>query len=308
MAQRLPHLHHECGRGDAARPPESNPETPVADLPIDVWDVESFDPELAAHLAQHADLMAAYYARSNQIFLDHDHGRARTLIRPENAYAAEFSDLRERVGDLMDARTIRAWHYTRLTDGEAETLSRAGIHLSTPDSLRRRFDAIVAEGYLTAAETDHLWRHNMFTHQHASRAGKFWAVSHPQGFDDLGVVPLMKHWGGEAASMWMKDKALLARLERIGQARVLGVAMPLAHCEDFGGAGRAVIATFARARGAIAEPSGFDLYVRTDLPASAILEVCTEGEASFTAMAQGYPAAFVDHGLTYWKDLTGEDD
>ena len=280
----------------------------MADRPIDVWDVESFDPKLTAYLAHHADLMAAYYARSNQIFLDHDHGRARTLIRPENEYATEFSGLRERVGVLMDVRTIRAWHYTRLTDREVEALTRAGVRLSTPDSLRRRFDAIIADGHLTAAETDLLWRHNMFHPQHDSRAGKFWGVSHPQRVDDLGVAPLMKHWGGEAASMWMKDAALLARLESVGQARVVGVALPLAQCEDFGGAARAVIATFARARGAVAEPSGFDLYARTDLPASAILEVRTEGEESFAAMAEGYPAAFVDHGLTYWKDLTGEDD
>lgn len=280
----------------------------MADRPIDAWDVESFDPELTAYLARHADLMAAYYARSNQIFLDHDHGRARTLIRPENEYAAEFSGLRERVGALMDARTIRAWHYTRLTDREVEALTRVGVHLSTPDSLRRRFDAIAADGHLTAAEIDLLWRHNMFNHQHDSRAGKFCAVSHLQCVDDPGVAPLMKHWGGEAASMWMKDEAVLARLEGVGQARFVGVAMPLAQCEDFGGAGRAVIATFARARGAVAEPSGFDLYARADLPASAILEVRTEGEGSFTAMAQGYPTAFVDHGLTYWKDLTGEDD
>ena len=118
MARRLPHLHHEGGRGDVARPGESNAETPVADRPIDVWDVESFDPELTACLAHHTDLTAACYARSNQIFLDHDHGRARTLIRPENAYAAEFSGLRECVGALMDAGSIGAWHYSRLTSRE----------------------------------------------------------------------------------------------------------------------------------------------------------------------------------------------
>lgn len=280
----------------------------MADRPIDVWDAQSFDPALTAHLAAHADLMAAYYARSNQIFLDHDHGRARSLIRPENEHAAAFSDLRETVGALMETRTIRAWHYTRLTVREVAALASAGVHLSTPDSLRRRFDAIVADDHLTPAEAGVLWRHNMFNHQHDSRAGKFWAVSHPQRIDDSGVVFLMKHWGGEAASMWMKDEAVLSRLEAVGQARVLGVAMPLAQCEDFGGAARAVIATFARARGAVSEPSGFDLYAKVDLPGSAILEVQTEGDADFAAMAQGYPSPFVDHGQTYWKDLTGEED
>jgi hypothetical protein len=205
----------------------------VADAPIDVWDVETFDPELAARLAAHADLMAAYHARANQIFLDHDYGHARTLIRPENKYAADFSALRESIGDLMAGRTIRAWHYTRLTDREVEALRRNGIHLSTPQSLRRRFDAIVAEGRLTKAEIEVLWAQKMFNHQHDSRAGKFWAVSHLQRIDDGGVEPLMKHWGGEAASMWMKEPALLETLEGVGRARVVAVAMPLDRCDHF---------------------------------------------------------------------------
>lgn len=279
----------------------------MAGRPIDVWDVETFDPELTACLTEHADLMAAYYARSNRISLAHDLGRARTLIRPENEFAAEVGDLRETVAALMGARTIRAWHYTRLTDDEGETLLRDGVHLSTPESLRGRFDRVVSAGHLTAADAEHLWSHNMFNHQHDSRAGKFWAVSHPQRVGGSGVKPLMKHWGGEAASMWMQDEAVLRRLEGIGLARVVAVAVPLAQCEDFGSAGRAVIATFARSRDAVAEPSGFDLYAKTDLPPSAILEVLTEGEAGFAALGQGYPAAFFDHSLTHWKDLTGED-
>lgn len=279
----------------------------MAGRPIDVWDVETFDPELTACLTEHADLTAAYYARSNKIFLDHDHGRARTLIRPENEFAGEFGALRETVTALMDVRTLRAWHYTRLTDDEVEALVQDGVHLSSPESLRRRFDRMVGAGHLDAADAERLWTHNMFNHQHDSRAGKFWAVSHPQAIDDGGVEPLMKHWGGEAASMWMKDEKLLARLEGVGQARAVAVAMPLPHCEDFGGAGRAVIAAFARSRGAVAEPSGFDLYAKVDLPPSAVLEVLSEGAAGFTALARGYPAAFVDHRLTYWKDLTGED-
>lgn len=274
---------------------------------IDVWDVETFDPELTACLTEHADLMAAYYARSNKIFLDHDLGRARTLIRPENEFAADLGALRETVTALMDARTIRAWHYTRLTDDEVEALLRDGVHLSTPESLRRRFDQTVTAGHLTAADAEHLWAHNMFNHQHDSRAGKFWAVSHPQPIDDGGVTPLMKHWGGEAASMWMQDEAVLARLEGVGRARAVAVAMPLAQCEDFGGPGRSVLAAFARSRGAVAEPSGFDLYAKADLPPSAVLEVLTEGDAAFAGLARGYPAAFVDHGLAHWKDLTGED-
>jgi len=36
--------------------------------------------------------------------------------------------------------------------------------------------------------------------------------------------------------------------------------------------------------------------------------VHTLGEASFAQMGRGYPQGYVDIDLTYWKDLTGEDD
>lgn len=98
---------------------------------------------------------------------------------------------------------------------------------------------MVADGDLTAAQADQLWGQNMFTHQHASRADKFWAVSHPLEAGDHGVVPLMTHWGGEAASMWLRDEVLLAHLAGLGRRRVIELAMPLANCQAFRGAGRA---------------------------------------------------------------------
>ena len=173
----------------------------MAEPLIDVWDVETFDPALTACLAENTDLMAAYHARANTIFLDHDYGRARTMIRPENEYASDYSDLRETVSRLMDGRTIRAWHYTRLTDREVDTLCRYGIHLSTPASLRGRLDAIVADGQLTAAETDVLWAHNMFNHQHDSRAEKFWATSHPSGSTTAEMPVLAARTSGNPSSI-----------------------------------------------------------------------------------------------------------
>ena len=41
----------------------------------------------------------------------------------------------------METRTIRAWHYTRLTDAEVEQLRTIGIALSSLDASRRRLEA-----------------------------------------------------------------------------------------------------------------------------------------------------------------------
>jgi hypothetical protein len=69
-------------------------------------------------------------------------------------------------------------------------------------------------------------------------------ISHPLAIHDSGVEPLMSHWGGEFASMWMRDPGLLAQLATIGSARVIELAIPVAATNHSYSAGNAVVATF----------------------------------------------------------------
>ena len=64
-------------------------------------------------------------------------------LRPDNPHGYAFIKLRERLGEIMGTRTIRAWHDTRLTDTEVSALQRDGTHMSTPETLRKRLDALV---------------------------------------------------------------------------------------------------------------------------------------------------------------------
>ena len=280
----------------------------MADRLIDVWDAKTFDPELTAGLHDQVDVITAYVARDREIFLAHELGRSRSLMRPENAHAGAFIALKEAMGEAMQDRTIRAWHYTRLTDAEVELAGRDGIHLSTPQTLRTRFAALVASGDLTSAHAEALYAASPFHEQLKSRSDKFWMTSHPTAIDDGGVEPLMDHWGGEVASMWMKDEALLAPLATIGQPRILEMAVPLALTNHAFSAACAVVATYGRAHGAHPEKKAFDLYVNQPLPPSALLAVHSQGEASFDAMGRSHPAGFVDVSIGFWKELTGEDD
>lgn len=84
---------------------------------IDVWDRKTFDGELGAILAEKADVVRSYMTTDVRIFLAHGLGRGpeRSIVRPENPYASAFLALSETIGERMRSRTIRAWHYTRLT-------------------------------------------------------------------------------------------------------------------------------------------------------------------------------------------------
>ncbi len=171
----------------------------VAANPIDVWDSRSFDSALIALLESRADLIRNYCQIEREIVLSHDLGREpeRPILRPKNPHADDFYALREVIWREMQERTIRAFHYTRLTDVEVETLTREGIQLSTPSTLQRRLEDMVAANCLAREVAYRIYAESPIHKQVEARSGKFWMTSHPIAVDDSCVEPLMKHWGGE---------------------------------------------------------------------------------------------------------------
>jgi hypothetical protein len=277
---------------------------PVAANPIDVWDVHTFDPALIALLEDGANLIRDYLETDRQIFrsFELNDGPDRPLLRPENPYTSEFLVFEEAIGREMQERTIRAFHYTRLTDSEVSALKRNGIHLSTPASLQGRLDDIVAAGDLPRDVADQLYNQSPFhSDQLRARSDKYWMTSHPVAIDDRGVRPLLKYWGGEVASMWIRDKAFSAPLASLGKPRIIEVAVPMSATPHSHRAGTAVITTFARSRGATPPKGDFDICTKQPLPPTAVLAVHTEGDWRFIVMGRGYPVGFVDVS-------TGEDE
>lgn len=287
------------------------PKDSVISVVIDVWDRGTFNADLLEVLEGHAELIRAYFDTEHSIFLSYDLGRDpdRPMLRPENPHAGAYYALLDAVGELLASCNIRAFHYTRLTDDEVADLRRSGIHLSTPETLRRRLDALVASGGLPVDIANRFYDASPFhSDQRDARSGKFWMVSHPITIDDGGVKPLMERWGGEVVAFWVSDAALSAPLTKLGKARIIEIAVPLDATRHALVASEAVVATFGRSLGAIPDKSAFDLYVQTPLPASAVLAVHTEDEATFAAMGRTYPAGFIDVDAGRWKELTGEDD
>ncbi|MEZ6030317.1 MAG: hypothetical protein R3C46_11270 [Hyphomonadaceae bacterium] len=277
---------------------------------IDVWDVATFDPELHQVLDGKADLVRNYVTRDKANFLAYDYAdRPVGLIRPDNPFAADFIAFKDGLSVLMQARTIRAWHYTRMTDGEVASLRQDGIHLSTPDTLRERLDRLVADGVTTAALADDLIRHSPFqSDQLPYRRDRFWLVSHPRLVTDSGVKRLLAYWGGEVASFHTDDPSLLHPLSLIGRPRVLEVATPLEITKHAFSAAGACIAAYARTLGCVESSHGFDVCITANLAPTAVIRVHSEGEPSFKLIGQGHPERYVDVDRDYWTTLTGERD
>ena len=261
---------------------------------IDAWNVGTFDDELRGGLDVHADIIRDYMLTSRRQWLERE-ASDHTMPYPENPFAGEFIWVTEHIMRLMESRTIRAWHYTRLTDAEIDAVRQVGVYPSSLDNIRQRFAAQVAAGVFTQEVADRLFADSPYqSEQFASRSDKFWMVSHPLEIEDSGVELLLESWGGEAAYFWQRDAVLQDMLKRIGRPRVLEIAMPLVHSRHGYSAAEAIVATYGRMLDCRPDKHAFDLYSRQALGPEHILAVHSEGEPNFSIVGRGYPADFDD--------------
>lgn len=264
---------------------------------IDVWNPGTFDEQLRASLDANASLIRDYTTTDRRNFEERE-ASDRLDAYPENPFASDYMSMKEEVIlPLLEARTIRAWHYTRMTDGECDAMLRDGIYLSSLDTITFRFGAQVAMGTFSQEVADRLFAESPYqSDQRAARVGKFWMVSDPQRINNSGVQPLLTYWGGESAYFWQQDEALREVLRNIGRSRVVEVAVPIAATQHAYRAVEAVVAAFGRHIGCNTESGAFDLYAVKALGPRHILAIHSEGEATFAAMACGYPETYLRVG------------
>lgn len=256
---------------------------------IDIWDVETYDTELIAQLRSQQQHFVDYYTTDRTNYLERE-ASDRRGPPPSNPHAAAYYRFAEALMGAMQTRTIRAWHYTRMTDREVEVVASSGLYPSTIATLRARLADRVADGDLDADEARSIFEASPFHNdQFGSRGGKFWLTSHPRSIDDSGVTSLLAHWGGESTYFNHDEGDILDRLSNVGTPRVLEIAVPVSITPDAYSAAIAVIALFARTLGCHADWGGFDLYARDPLRPEALLRVHTSGESDFAMLGRGYP-------------------
>ena len=177
----------------------------------DVWKVETFDEDLTAELRAHAKLIRSYMMTDRRHYLERE-ASDHTMPYPANPYGMDYMEFVEKVGSEMEARTIRAWHYTRLMDAEVDIIRGNGIYPSTLETIRRRLDIQVAAGVFSAETAAALFAAsplNFDKHQLEARSNKFWMTSHPHRvIGDSRVRLLLGNWGGESVYFWLQDAAL----------------------------------------------------------------------------------------------------
>lgn len=262
---------------------------------IDVWHAETFDEELRRNLDDQCEIIRAYEREDRLIYQEYVAG-GRRIARRSNPYNAAYSRVTNDLAGLMGSRRIRAWHYTRMTDEEVALLRRDGILPSTPGTLRARLGGLVKSGIISVEQADRLFSDSPFQNgQLDCRSDMFWMVSHPRKPMDYAVSDLLESWGGEVVYTWQSRPDLQELLGQIGRPRILEIEVPLDRADGYSHhAAEAVIATYRRAIGGYTEEGAFDLCVRSALTPTLLLDIHSEGDESFTQMAEGYPADYVE--------------
>jgi hypothetical protein len=261
---------------------------------IDVWDIGSFDPALLAFLKRHADLMRAFWKESRRLF-DKREAETRRGIPEQNRHGPAFVALKEQATALMDARTIRCWHHSRLTDSEVAAIRAGGMQPMTLALIQARLDRAVGEGLFDAATAQALFAASPYhDRMPGNRENKIWLSTRPFHRDASAVFELFDMWGGESIAFKHIRGGSRALLRTIGRPRVIEVALPLAASTRTSSAAEDVVRSYGFALGCEAGwPAYSDMVVETAIPPAWILGIHSEGELSFASMARGYPPGFV---------------
>ncbi|HET9640269.1 MAG TPA: hypothetical protein VFP12_13785 [Allosphingosinicella sp.] len=260
---------------------------------IDVWDVDTFDTELRTLLDDHSELIRSYWRESSRLFMERE---AQTLRGPpeENIHGGAYVRLKERLGGLMERRTIRAWHFTRLTEQEVESIRLAGMQPMSLDLIQHRLAAVVGEGLLHRHDSEALYATSPFHDRLADgRSARIWLAATPYPIDDSGVRELLELWGGESVSFIHRQGRLHELLRTIGRPRILEIALPLAATTRAFSAGENVLDHYSFRLGCTGGwGGGADIVAVEPIRPDWILKVHSAGDPSFEAMARGYPERF----------------
>ena len=262
---------------------------------IDVWDVSSFDKNLLNALRAGSDLVVNYQRRRKECFDIYESSKkfGPVIDRPKNKYANDYVIFRDSFIGLMAKRTIRGWHYTRLTDDEVLKIGQSGISPSTIAHLRERLDNQVCVGNLTTTQADYIFDRSPLHNPLVVRENMFWLVATPASVEETGIKPLVTFWGGEVANFCL-DEAECASIVSFGRGRVLECAIPIASTDYGATAAASVVNAFALSLGTKPDNTpGFDFNIKYSLAPEAILRVHSEGDESYHTLGQNLQQKFI---------------
>jgi hypothetical protein len=263
---------------------------------IDLWDIGTYDEEILGHLERNKEIIDGYFDLERKKDIMVSKLATWEPIQP-NPFQVDYIGTLESLGEIMSTKTVRAFHYSRMTDGEVEAALSDGIVPTSVEFLKKRVDRQIAAGRMTPEQGTRIITRSPLHADFGVRKG-FWSTTVPFHPADPAVKLLVEHWGGESA-YWLfvgtEDEDMIDLLKGIGRGRIIEIAIPLKDANEglaeFSVA-RTAVREYARSRGYEIYSGGLDLDIERPLPSDVILRVHTEGDKDYVKMGSGYPSSF----------------
>lgn len=252
---------------------------------ISTGDPRTFDPDLQAIFDAHKSLIEDYRERDAELEADRRSGGMRYITDP-NLVADAYIRFREDLGRQFQSRTVRCWHYTRLTGDELAHIRAHGVTPGTIESMESRIARQVATGRLSEADGAALIAASPLQdpEQAQVRIGMFWVTDRPLHPSDLGVQPLLAHWGGEVVYFRLQDEALIERIQALGTPAVLELAVPVASTTRAFSFAESALSSVVEALGYPPRLRGIDAYLTKPLGAEGVIAIHTPADPSFSTL------------------------
>ena len=255
---------------------------------IDAWNPDTFGAEITSALSEQSDLILAYYQEDRRLLDEHLNSSPYQSLQPNRFYGRILEFHEKVLTPLLAASRIRAWHYTRLTDGEVIDMERQLVP-SSLEFLRMRLEKLKADALITDDEAEKIYLASPFQTQTESRANRIWTTVVPLPPTDSGVLPLLEHWGGESSYFWLSSERITDKLKRVGAPRILEIETALSDNLNAFRVGETVLNAWARHLGEPNSILGCDLAISKSISSARVLRIHTEGEGVFAEVAENYP-------------------
>jgi len=190
---------------------------------IDLWDYDTYDVEIREYLERHEDVIVLHRERDAEISkieppkdaLERNHFKW-----PKNEHYSDYLNVRDGLTPILERKSIRAFHYSRLTDMEIDHMREEGMVPTSIEFLKQRVDRQIQAGNLTLQQGKVLLECSPLVIDDCGVREGFWMASSPFHPEDHAVNLLVGSWGGESA-YWGQNKSCsksYAKLERSGNA------------------------------------------------------------------------------------------
>jgi hypothetical protein len=254
---------------------------------IDAWDPKTFGAEISASLTEHSKLIFDYHVEDRRLMDEHLNSSPYQSLKSNRLFPA-YQDFHENTLAPIVARSrIRAWHYTRLTDEEADAMHQQLVP-SSLEYLRYRLSNLVEKNLLTQDDAETVFAQSPF-HKQSNRAGCLCVTIIPLSHCDGGVELLLESWGGESAYFRLTDEGVAKALKSLGTPRIIEIETAVTDKLNGYKVAKTVLAAWARQLGAPVTLSGCDLFIEECIDTAEVLRIHAKGDNFFEAIGTTYP-------------------